>query len=91
MGAMSELDTDLQLVRQAIEGPEPILSAEEQIERKVDWIVRELDELCAMANNPETIDLVERQKIAFGQMMIRVQLIMGFLLARKQMPFRIVR
>ncbi|MGY3527250.1 hypothetical protein [Bradyrhizobium sp. USDA 4452] len=71
--------------------PDPIPSPAEEVERKVDAIIRELDEFCAMANNPETADLVEGQKIAFGQMMVRIQLIMGFLLAGKQPAFRIVR
>jgi len=91
MSTMAELEYDLALIRQAMAEPDPVLSAEEQIERKVDAIIRELDEFCGMANNPETVDLVEGQKIAFGQMMIRIHLIMGFLLARKPATFRIVR
>lgn len=91
MSTMAELEYDLALIRQAMSEPDPVLSAEEQTERKVDAIIRELDEFCAMANNPETVDLVEGQKIAFGQMMVRIQLIMGFLLARKPATFRIVR
>jgi len=92
MGRMSEIDFDRQIVenvRRALE--DTPLSPAEEIEAKVDFLVRELDELCAMANNPETVDLVESQKIAFGQMMVRLQLIMGFLLARKAPSFRIVR
>lgn len=92
MSVMSELDFDRQIVenvRLALE--EPTLSPVEEMEARVDFIIRELDEFCAMANKPETVDLIESQKIAFGQMMVRVQLIMGFLLARKPTPFRIVR
>lgn len=94
MSFMSELDYERQIVdvvRGGVEQPDPVLSAAEQIERKVDAMIRELDEFCAMANNPETVDLVEGQKIAFGQMMVRIQLIMGFLLAKKPPTFRIVR
>lgn len=89
MGFMSELDADLELVRQAMD--EQPLSPREEVERKVDAIIRELDELCAMANNPDKADLVETQKVAFGQMALRIQLIMGFLLARQPATFRIVR
>lgn len=94
MSFMSELDYERQVVdvvRGVVEQPDPVLSAEEQIERKVDAMIRELDEFCAMANNPETVDLVESQKVAFGQMALRIQLIMGFLLARKPASFRILR
>jgi len=58
-------------------------SAEEQIGYRIDCVVRELDELCAMANNPETVDLVERQKIGIGQIISRATLIQSFLMARK--------
>jgi hypothetical protein len=61
---------------------EPVLSAEEQIERKVDSIIRELDELVAMAANPETVDLVEVQRIGVGQIISRAQLIGSFLMSR---------
>jgi hypothetical protein len=92
MSKMSELDYDrqtIEAVRRVME--EPTLSAEEQIERKVDWLVRELDELCKMAANSETVDLVEKQKIGIGQIAVRTQLILSFLLARKTPAFRIVR
>lgn len=85
---MSELDMDRQIIEAM---REPVLSAEEQIERKVDWIIRELDELCALASNHETVDLVDGQKIAMGQMQTRVQLILSFLLARHPGQLRIVR
>lgn len=62
---------------------EPGDTAEVQIERKCDWIIRELDELCEMANNAETVDLVERQQIAVGQMKTRVTIILSFLETRK--------
>jgi len=73
------------------ENDAPVLSAEEQMERRVDWLIRELDELCAMASNAETVDLVEDQKIAIGQMQTRVQLILSFLLARHPGKLRIVQ
>ena len=58
-------------------------SAEEQIERRCDAIIRELDEFCGMASNPETVDLMETQRIAVGQMLTRVQLIAEFLMSRQ--------
>ena len=57
--------------------------AEIQIERRCDFIIRELDEFCGMASNPETVDLIENQRIAVGQMLTRVQLIAAFLMSRQ--------
>lgn len=58
---------------------EPTDTASIQIERKVDWLVRELDELCAMANNAETRDLVAKEAIGIGQIQFRAGLILDFL------------
>ena len=88
MGSMSDYDLMLQEVSQIV--GEPVLSAEEQIERKVDAIIRELDEMCAMATHPETVDLIAGQKIAFGQMLVRMQLILSFILASKP-AFKVIR
>jgi hypothetical protein len=71
----------METVREAMN--DPVLSAEEQIERRADWIIRELDELCALASNAETVDLVEGQQLAIGQMNTRVTLILSFLATRK--------
>jgi len=62
---------------------EPGISAAEQIERKIDWIVREMGELCVLANDPETVDLIEEQKVGIGQIIMRAQFVASFLLARK--------
>ena len=59
--------------------PDPLLSAEEQMERRVDGIIRELDELIAFASNRETVDLVAGQRVAVGQMMTRIQLLASFI------------
>ena len=84
MSTMSELDLDRQLLDAVSEAlKEPGLSPAEQIERKIDWIVRELDELCILANNPETVDLVDNQRVGIGQIISRSQLIGSFLLSRK--------
>lgn len=85
MGIMSEYDAALQEIRQLMAEPEDT-SAETQMERRCDSIIRELDELCAFAANKETVDLVEGQRIAVGQMMTRVQLIASLLMARSQKP-----
>lgn len=66
-------------------------TAEEQVERRCDSIIRELDELCAMAANAETVDLIERERIAVGQIITRAQLIGAFLLARQPAPTHIRR
>jgi hypothetical protein len=89
---MSELDYDRQIIdaiRDVME--EPQLSAEEQIERKCDSIIRELDELCRMATLAETVDLVASQKMALGQMLVRIQLILSFVLASKPPAFKVIR
>ena len=65
-------------------------SAEEQIEMRIDSIVRELDELCRLASDPETVDLVEAQKVGIGQIVTRAQLVMSFLLAQKPAGLRMV-
>jgi hypothetical protein len=80
---------DVETVREIM--TDPALSAEEQIERKVDWLVREMDELLAFANNPETRDLIEREAIGIGQIRFRAQLILAFLEADKPSALRIVR
>jgi hypothetical protein len=67
---------------------EPVLSAEEQIERKVDSIIRELDELVAMAANPETIDLIENERPGIGLIVSRSRLVASLLIART--PLRVV-
>ena len=84
MSAMSELDLDRQLLDAISEAmKEPGLSPAEQVERKIDWVVRELDELCALANNPETVELVDNHRVGIGQIISRAQLVASFLLARK--------
>lgn len=62
---------------------DPVLSAEEQIGRKCDWLVREMDELCALANNSETRDLIAKEALAIGQIQFRAGLILSFLAADK--------
>ena len=70
---------------------EPEDTAELQIERRVDFVIRELDELCALATNDETVDLVEQQKHSIGLILTRAQLVMSFLLMRKPTGLRVVR
>lgn len=65
-------------------------SAEQQIEERIDRMVSEFDELCALATNAETIDLVQGQAIGIGQCAFRANLILSFLEARKTPRFRLV-
>lgn len=81
-------ETDLDLISEAM--GEPAETAELQIERRADFIIRELDEFCAMASNTETIDLIEREKIAIGQILTRAQLVASFLMMRHPGKLRIV-
>jgi hypothetical protein len=78
---MSDYDLNLQEIRAVMS--DPILSADEQMERRLDFLVRELDELVAFTANAETVDLVEKQSLAVGQMLSRIQLVAAFLNARK--------
>ena len=63
---------------------------EEELERRADFIIRELDEFCAMAANAKTFDMIDAESIAFGQMQTRIQLIISFLIARQPGKFRII-
>lgn len=72
----------LEAVRKEMAG-EP---AEIQVEYRMDAVLRELDEFMAMAANPETVDLIERNKVMMGQIMTRSQLIGAFLMARNTKP-----
>jgi len=87
----TSFEDEIELIRIAMVDGEPEDTAELQIERKMDWIVRELDELCRLASNPETVDLVDGQRRAVGQMKVRVDLIASFLMARKPPGLRIVK
>jgi hypothetical protein len=85
MSVMSELDLDRQLLEAVSNAmQEPVLSSQEQMERRIDGLVRDLDELIAFAANPETVDLVEAQRVGVGQIISRAQLIGSFLMARPQ-------
>lgn len=91
MSRISELDLDRQLldaVSSAMQ--EPALSAEEQMERRIDSIIRDLDELVAFAANPETVDLIDGQRIGVGQIISRAQLIGSFLMARSPNKLRVI-
>ena len=75
--SFSEYDHDVQTVRDMMQ------SADEQIEAKIDWLVRQMDELCALANNRETRDLIEKHALGVGQIQFRAGLILSFLDADK--------
>ena len=76
---MNYLD-QIDAVRDVMSEPE---GAEVQLERKVDAIIRDLDEIVAMAANKETVDLVEGQRVAVGQIVMRAQLVAAFLMTRQ--------
>jgi len=80
---------DLEAIRSVMSEPED--TAELQLERKMDAIIRDLDEICRLASNSETVDLVDGQRVAVGQIKVRVDLIASFLMARKPPGLRIVR
>ena len=51
---------------------------EEELERRADFIIRELDEFYALARNPKTAKLLHSQKIALGQIYARASLILSY-------------
>ena len=61
---------------------EPEETAELQMERRIDSVVRDLDEIIAFAANIETVDLVLGQRVAVGQLVARVQLLGSFVNAK---------
>jgi len=77
---MNPLECQLDAIREAMR--EPVLSAEEQMERRIDSVVRDLDEIIAFAANIETVDLVLGQRVAVGQLVARVQLLGSFVNAK---------
>lgn len=86
MGNAVTYEHTLEAVRAEMAG-EP---AEVQVEYRMDCVLRELDEIMAMAANPETVDLIDRHKILMGQIMSRSQLIAAFLLARETPKFKVI-
>jgi hypothetical protein len=83
MGAvMSYYEDTLEAIRKEMAG-EP---AETQVEYRMDCVLRELDEFMAMAANPETVDLVAKNKRLMGMIITRSQLIGSFLLCRETIP-----
>ncbi len=48
---------------------------------QVNSVINDLDALVALAVNPETASLIEQEKVAIGQIVVRAQLVGAFLLA----------
>lgn len=65
-------------------------SLEQVIEERISRLIDDLDELCALATDSKTVDLVEGQRIAVGQIVTRSQLLAAFLVARKQPTLKVV-
>jgi hypothetical protein len=59
--------------------------AEVQIGYRLDCMVRELDELCLMAANPETADLIETNVAGVAQVYERCKQIALHISARRRM------
>ncbi len=65
-------------------------SPEQIIEERISRLIDDLDELCALATDSRTVDLVESQRIAVGQIVTRSQLLASFLIARNPSKLRVV-
>ena len=70
---------------------EPGQSPEEQIERKVQSLITELDELCVMAKDPLGADLLDNQLTLLSVVSNRARTALDLLLARQQPRLRMVR
>lgn len=89
MSAMSELDMDRQLldaVSAAMEEPD-VFHFTNAPEHKIAMALRSafegLDEIMVMAAHPDTSHLVDAERVAVGQLILRAQLIGSFLMSRK--------
>jgi hypothetical protein len=60
-------------------------NAAEQIEMRLSSMARELDELCLMAANPETADLIETNVAGVAQVYERCKQIALHISARRRM------
>lgn len=78
---MSDLDLDRQLL-EAVSVAMIDQPVETQVEYRLDCMIRELDELCALAANSETVGIIDANRIAVGQIKTRVDLIASFLMSR---------
>jgi hypothetical protein len=64
---------------------------EEELERRLDFIVRELDEFVVMTANRDTYPLIAREAIALGQIQTRVQLVLSYIANHQPVKFRIIK
>jgi len=67
---------------------EPALSAAEQIERRIDWLLRDVDDFMVLANDPASKHLLKPHWRAFDQAASRLQLAASALEAEKPNQFR---
>jgi hypothetical protein len=79
MTSQQEADALLAERRGEMAGEPP----EVQLEYRIDCIIRELDELCALAANPETVDLIESQRRQVGTIAVRSRTLLLLLLANR--------
>ena len=81
----NELDTTRSFMQ------EPALSAEVQIERRIDWLLRDVDDFMVLANDPASKHLLKPHWRAFDQAASRLQLAASALEAEKPNNFRVIR
>ena len=79
----TDLDLQLQAIRDVIGEPTESERAQIFIERTVGSVINDLDQLCAFAADPATFAFVEAERIAIGQIITRAQLVGSLLLARQ--------
>jgi hypothetical protein len=63
---------------------------QEDIERRADYLIRELDEFMVMAGNKATYPLIEREHLALGQVKTRIDLLLSFIATHQPSKLRII-
>jgi hypothetical protein len=61
---------------------------EQLLEQRCDALIRELDELCALAVDPATSAMVDEQRPTIGHIITRSATLGRLLLAHRPAPFR---
>lgn len=85
---MSDLDLQLQAVREAMDEPN---MDEIYVESALHSLVVHADDLIIALNKPETAPYVIRNKIAAGQALTRIQLLVSSIMAMDEPRLRVVK
>ena len=79
-------ENELETVRGIMQ--DPVLSAEEKIERRIDWLLRDVDEFMVLANDPANKHLLKPHWRALDRAATRLQFAASALEAELPNKFR---